>query len=119
MSELANQSCSACQAGAPLLTNAEISTVLEQDIPEWDVLTVDGVQRFIRTFTFKNFAAAMAFANQVGELAEQYNHHPAMIVEWGKVTVQWWTHKIGGIHRNDAIMAAKTDELASPPATAH
>jgi len=53
----------------------------------------------------------MAFANEIAELAEQFNHHPAMTVEWGKVTICWWTHKIGGVHQNDAILAAKTDTL--------
>lgn len=110
MTQLANESCAACQAGVPVLTSAEIS-IVQDDIPDWDVITVDGVQRFVRAFSFKNFAAALTFANRVGELAEQYNHHPAITVEWGKVTVQWWTHKIGGLHRNDAIMAAKTDAL--------
>lgn len=112
MTELANQACTACKAGAPVLTSAEIS-IVQKDIPAWNVTTVDGVQRFIRTFPFKDFVSALAFANQVGELAEQHNHHPAITVEWGKATVQWWTHKIGGLHRNDAIMAAKTDALAS------
>lgn len=110
MTQLASESCEACQAGAHLLTSAEISTV-QKDIPEWYVITVDGIQRLRRTFPFKDFAAALAFANRVGELAEAHNHHPAITVEWGKTTVQWWTHKIGGLHRNDAIMAAKTDAL--------
>lgn len=110
MTQLANQSCEACKAGAPLLTSAEIAAVMH-DIPEWYVITVDGVQRLSRTFTFKNFVTALAFANRVGDLAEEHNHHPAITVEWGKATVQWWTHKIGGLHHNDAVMAAKTDLL--------
>jgi len=47
----------------------------------------------------------------VGEIAEAEDHHPLVVTEWGRVTVQWWTHKIGGLHQNDFIMAAKTDRL--------
>jgi len=56
----------------------------------------------------------MTFTNQVGEIAEAQGHHPAILTEWGKVTVTWWTHKIKGLHRNDFIMAAKTDRLNQP-----
>jgi len=53
----------------------------------------------------------LEFTNKVGELAEKEGHHPALLTEWGRTTVTWWTHKIKGLHRNDFIMAAKTDEL--------
>jgi 4a-hydroxytetrahydrobiopterin dehydratase len=65
----------------------------------------------MRAFKFKNFTEALAFTDQVGEIAEEEGHHPALFTEWGKVTVRWWTHKIGGLHENDFIMAAKTDRL--------
>jgi 4a-hydroxytetrahydrobiopterin dehydratase len=61
-------------------------------------------------FTFGNFAQALDYTNRVGTLAEEAGHHPALLVEWGKVTVSWWTHKIKGLHRNDFIMAARSDE---------
>ena len=64
-----------------------------------------------RAFAFPNFVDALAFTNKVSALAESESHHPALLTEWGKVTVTWWTHKIGGLHRNDFIMAAKTDQL--------
>jgi pterin-4a-carbinolamine dehydratase len=67
-----------------------------------------------RVFKFKNFAQALDFTNKVGDLAEAEDHHPALTTEWGKVTINWWTHKIRGLHRNDFIMAAKTDGLYSP-----
>lgn len=110
MSELAQESCGACRLGAPQLSDSELSE-LRAHIPEWDVITVDGVPRLQRSFTFCNFTDALTFANRIAELAEQYNHHPAITVEWGRTLVQWWTHKIGGLHRNDAVMAAKTDAL--------
>ncbi len=64
-------------------------------------------------FKFKDFVQAGAFTNKIAEIAEQEGHHPAILTEWGKVTVTWWTHKIKGLHRNDFIMAAKTDQVAS------
>jgi 4a-hydroxytetrahydrobiopterin dehydratase len=73
----------------------------------------EGIKRLERTFKFKNFVQALAFTNKVGELAEAEGHHPAILTEWGKVTVTWWTHKIRGLHRNDFVMAAKTDRLYS------
>ena len=60
---------------------------------------------------FKNFEQALQFTNKLGTVAEQQNHHPAILTEWGKVTVSWWTHKIGGLHKNDFIMAARTDAI--------
>ncbi|NOR79778.1 MAG: 4a-hydroxytetrahydrobiopterin dehydratase, partial [Methyloprofundus sp.] len=60
---------------------------------------------------FNNFVDAMAFTQKVSVLAEDENHHPTILTEWGKVTVCWWSHKIKGLHVNDFIMAAKTDQL--------
>ena len=110
MEELTQLKCTACRGGDPTLTDAEIDG-LQPQVPEWRVIEVDGVKRLERVFTFKDFVAALAFTNMVGDLAEEEGHHPAILTEWGKVTVAWWTHKIKGLHRNDFIMAAKTDEL--------
>jgi 4a-hydroxytetrahydrobiopterin dehydratase len=82
-------------------------------VPDWQVVEREGIQRLERVFTFRNFAQALAFTNRVGELAEAEGHHPALLTEWGRVTVTWWTHKIHGLHRNDFIMAPKTDKLYS------
>jgi 4a-hydroxytetrahydrobiopterin dehydratase len=84
---------------------------LRREVPEWAVVERDGVLRLERTFRFPDFAEALRFTNRVGELAEQEGHHPALLTEWGRVTVSWWTHKIRGLHRNDFVMAAKTDRL--------
>jgi 4a-hydroxytetrahydrobiopterin dehydratase len=67
----------------------------------------------VRALSFPDFARALAFTNAVGALAEAENHHPALLTEWGRVTVSWWTHAIGGLHRNDFLMAAKTDQIAA------
>jgi 4a-hydroxytetrahydrobiopterin dehydratase len=64
-------------------------------------------------FRFKNFRQALEFTNKIGDIAEQEGHHPVIVTEWGRVKVSWWTHKIQGLHQNDFIMAAKTDELYS------
>ncbi|MDX1589824.1 MAG: 4a-hydroxytetrahydrobiopterin dehydratase [Oleiphilaceae bacterium] len=108
MSELENQHCEACSADAPRVTREEMEA-LGREVPDWSVIELDGEQQLQRQFQFKNFAQALGFTVKVGEMAEEVNHHPAILTEYGKVTVRWWTHKIGGLHRNDYIMAARTD----------
>jgi 4a-hydroxytetrahydrobiopterin dehydratase len=107
---LARQSCVACRRDAPLASDEEIKELLPQ-IPEWQVVEREGIKRLERVFRFGDFARALEFTNGVGRAAEAEGHHPALLTEWGKVTVTWWTHKIKGLHRNDFIMAAKTDRL--------
>ena len=110
MTELTQEKCVACRADAPKVTDAEIAE-LRPRIPEWELAERDGIPRLERMFRFKNFAEALAFTLRVGELAEGEGHPPAILTEWGRVTVSWWTHKIRGLHRNDFIMAAKTDQV--------
>src|ERR687897_751707 len=110
MGELTEMKCTACRGDEPTLTDAEIAE-LHPQVPEWQVLERQGIKRLERTFRFDNFAQALAFTNKVGEQAEEEGHHPALLTEWGKVTVTWWTHKIKGLHQNDFIMAARTDGL--------
>ena len=110
MSELKHMKCEACQRGAPRVT-AEESRTLHTQVPDWALVERDGIQRLERAFAFPDFGDALAFTNAVGALAEEEGHHPALLTEWGSVTVTWWTHKIRGLHQNDFIMAAKTDQL--------
>ena len=110
MSALTAERCVACRRDAPTVTDAETRELTPQ-IPDWQLIEVDGVQRLRRGFRFRDFADALAFTNRVGAIAEKEGHHPALLTEWGRVTVDWWTHKIRGLHRNDFIMAAKTDAL--------
>jgi 4a-hydroxytetrahydrobiopterin dehydratase len=110
MDHLINKSCTACRAGAPLATPQETVNYLAQ-LPGWQLNVVDGVNQLQKSYAFKNFAQALAFTNQVGAIAEKENHHPAIVTEWGRVTVSWWTHTIKGLHANDFIMAAKTDQI--------
>lgn len=114
MDALTEMKCEVCSAGAPTVTAAEVAE-LEPQIPDWDLVERDGIPRLERVYKFKNFADALAFTNRVGEIAEAEGHHPALTTEWGRVTLAWWTHKIKGLHRNDFIMAAKSDRLYEPP----
>ena len=110
MNDLSKQSCEACRADAPRISDEDLKELMP-DIPEWRVVVVDNVMRLSREFSFKNFQQAIAYSIRVGEIAEAAGHHPAILTEWGKVTVSWWTHKIRGLHKNDLIMAARTDEV--------
>ncbi len=107
---LSEATCEACQAGAPQVSDQELADLMKQ-IPDWTPISVGTVMQLQREYKFKNFKLALAFTNKLGALAEAEFHHPGILTEWGKVTVTWWTHAIGGLHRNDFIMAAKTDEL--------
>ena len=107
---LSRATCVACRRDAPTVTDDEIAT-LAPEIPDWELVEVDSVRRLRRVFSFDDFAQALAFTDAVGAVAEAQGHHPALLTEWGRTTVSWWTHKIKGLHRNDFIMAAKTDEL--------
>jgi 4a-hydroxytetrahydrobiopterin dehydratase len=112
--DLRAERCVACRRDAPRVTEEEIEE-LRPLIPDWTLEEHDGVPRLVRTFRVPNFREALTLTQRVGELAEAEGHHPAILTEWGKVTVSWWTHKIRGLHRNDFIMAAKTDALVDDP----
>ena len=106
MSTLSAERCVACRRDSLRVTEAEI-VELRHEVPR------DRIAQLERVFHFPSFADALAFTNRVGALAEKEGHHPALLTEWGRVTVTWWTHKIRGLHRNDFIMGAKTDALAA------
>jgi len=107
---LQNQHCVACNKDAPMVKDEEIPGLLAQ-IPGWSIVTKNAINRLERVYTFNNFVDALAFTNRVGALAEAQGHHPDLLTEWGRVTVTWWSHKIKGLHNNDFIVAAKTDQL--------
>lgn len=106
---LNQQSCEACRADAPKVSDDELAEFMKQ-IPDWVAVSEDGILKLRREYKFKNFVQALAFTNKVGELAESEGHHPDLLTEWGKTTVTWWSHKIKGLHKNDFIMAARTDQ---------
>jgi 4a-hydroxytetrahydrobiopterin dehydratase len=92
------------------VTDEEIAE-LHPRVSDWELTEDDGIKRLDRTFKVHDFAEAIALADDVGQAAEWEGHHPRLTVEWGRVNVAWWTHKIKGLHRNDFIMAAQTDEI--------
>lgn len=107
--ELAEKKCVPCRGGIPPLA-AEEARKLSAQTPKWTLN--DAVNRLSREVVFKNFKEAMRFVNHVAELAEAEGHHPDFQIHYNKVTLELWTHKIGGLHENDFILAAKVDALA-------
>jgi 4a-hydroxytetrahydrobiopterin dehydratase len=110
MNELAQLHCSAVTANTSPLNERDINQYLTK-LPDWRVYEKDGEPRLEKTFQFMDFNQAVDFTNRAAQLANEEDHHPAILTEWGRVTVTWWTHKIKGLHQNDFIMAAKTDQL--------
>ena len=110
MNNLAAGKCVACRCDEPALTDSEISE-LHPQIAEWQIKEVNDIKRLERVFKLKNFVEAITFTNKIGVIAEEEDHHPLIITEWGRITIQWWTHVVKGLHKNDFIMAAKTDEI--------
>ena len=112
MSTLAQAQCAACRADAPQVSDEELAELI-REIPDWNIETRDGHMELEKVFLFRTFRHALAFTNAVGAIAEEVGHHPALLTEWGKVTVTWWSHEMKGLHRNDFIMAARTDAVAN------
>ncbi len=110
METLVQMKCVACRADSPPATDSDVAAWLPQ-LPDWKIVERDGVRHLERTFPLKNFVKALEFTNRVGELAEEEGHHPDILTQWGRVTIWWSTHKIKNLHRNDFIMAARTDQL--------
>jgi 4a-hydroxytetrahydrobiopterin dehydratase len=109
---LTKMKCVPCRGGEPTVTDLEIKGFHPQ-VSEWEIVERNNIKRLKRVFRFKNFRQALEFTNKIGDMAEKEGHHPVIVTEWGRVKVSWWTHKIKGLHQNDFIMAAKTDELYS------
>lgn len=111
MLELRQARCIPCSGKPSQRPDAEQQELLKQ-LPAWQIIEIEGVARLQRVFHFGNFAQALAFTNRLGELAEATDHHPALLTEWGKVTVSWWTHSCAGLQLNDFILAARCDLLS-------
>jgi 4a-hydroxytetrahydrobiopterin dehydratase len=114
MDTLKNERCTACRPDSLPVTPEEIQE-LQPQVPDWRLVERDSILRLERIFRFSNFAEALSFTNRVGDLAEAEGHHPAILTEWGQVTVTLWTHAIRGLHRNDFVMAAKIDSVVAAP----
>ena len=110
INNLSEGKCEACRIDAPLLLESEIKELLPK-IASWSVIDDEGVKRLMCSFAFVDYEQSVEFTNKIAQLAEEEDHHPEIILEWGKVTVFWWSHKIKGLHMNDFVCAAKTDKL--------
>jgi 4a-hydroxytetrahydrobiopterin dehydratase len=111
VSVLAGQALAHCAKGTAPLSKAEQAGLLDE-LRDWAVISDNGIDKLQKSWLFRDFASAQVFVLQVGGLAQAANHHPAILLEWGRVTVSWWTHTIGGLHHNDFIMAARCNTLS-------
>lgn len=94
-------------------SNSKLDTVSIKNLaPGWQLMEVEGIERLVKEYKFKNFVLAMHFSNEIAELAEMHNHHPMIITEWGKVTLHWWTHTAQGISELDIKLSKLSDQLA-------
>ena len=109
MSDLCDLSCEACSVDAPKVSYGE-QLLLIREISGWSI-NDNPCDMLVKKFNFNDYKSALNFTNAVAELAEVERHHPKLILEWGSVYVSWWTHKINGLHKNDFICAAKTDNI--------
>jgi len=110
MDALIKQQCEICRPGSESITERDQKKYIIE-LPKWSVFSDRSVKKLSREFTFKNFIEALVFINKIGELAELNQHHPEIHLQWGKVVVTWWTHSINGLHKNDFILAAKSDDI--------
>lgn len=109
MDALADRDIVLCRKGTPPLTAAEYAPLLMQ-LPGWDIVKVDGIERLQRTYFFEDPSDATAFSRFLSSIADEADHHPFLVPEQNRLTVIWWTHSIKGLHLNDFIMAARSDE---------
>lgn len=105
--KLREKICVPCAAGTPPLKPQEIEKLLKQLPSGWEV---NEDKKISKTFKFKNYPDTLAFVNRAALIAQEEGHHPDMEVHYGRVVVELWTHKIGGLSENDFILAAKIDQ---------
>jgi 4a-hydroxytetrahydrobiopterin dehydratase len=110
VNDLTSSSCEACRIDAPIVSDDEASLLIKE-IEGWDIIN-DGIKKLKKEFSFSSYSDSVDFSNKVADMADKEDHHPQIILEWGKVTVFWWSHKIKGLHKNDFICAAKTNNIS-------
>lgn len=107
--DLNTQKCVPCEEGAPTLTGEEVKNYI-QNVPQWELY--DNDTKIKREYVFENFVKAVDFINKIAVLAESEGHHPNIyLYDFKKVRIELWTHKIGGLHKNDFILATKIEEI--------
>ena len=107
MIDLSKMKCIPCEGGVPPLEGDKLKEFTDS-LPDWKCIDEKKLEK---KFTFKDFKEAQVFTNKVGDLAEEIGHHPDILLQWGKVTVTIWTHKINGLADADFVFAAKVNEL--------
>jgi 4a-hydroxytetrahydrobiopterin dehydratase len=107
MSDLAAKTCVPCRGGIPPLKGEPLAA-LERQLPQWQVVNQ---HHLTREFKFRDFRQALEFVNRVGAIAEEQGHHPNIMLTWGRVEINVWTHKIDGLTESDFILGAKIDRL--------
>ena len=111
MTDLTKQKCEACTIDAPLVDKKRFTELLK-NLDGWEIIYED-INILSKTYSFDNYEDSVKFATDIAKLAEDEDHHPSILLEWGSVRVQWWSHKIKGLHMNDFICAAKTETPVS------
>ena len=111
MSELADQKCVPCRGAVLALAEEDVKRLLEK-LNGWQA--VDN-KRLSKSFRFADFMGAMQLANRIATLAEEQGHHPDLLVRWGELRIELWTHKIDGLTESDFVLAAKIDRAAAHP----
>jgi 4a-hydroxytetrahydrobiopterin dehydratase len=106
--DLLAQRCTHLPEGTPALAGEALTPFFQAVDSRW---RLDDTRQLVADFAFTNFAEALNFTNQVGQLAEEQDHHPEITLTWGRVTVRIWTHTVGGVSPNDFILAAHIDAL--------
>jgi len=102
---LADRTCVPCEEGAAPLSAARIRPLFA----ELDGWTVVDDHHLEKNFKFRNFVTALDFVNRIGAIAEQESHHPDVMLAWGRVVLQIWTHSVDGLSEADFVLAAKAD----------
>jgi len=108
MTALADRPLETCNKNSSALSDSDIQSLLNE-LKGWKVDSNSDLEQIFKIYTFRDFVTAQVFANVIADLAEQENHHPRICLEWGKVTLSWWTHSVSGLFINDFIMAARCD----------
>jgi len=109
MNTLLEKKCTACELGAPLVPDKDQIELLK-DLDSW-LIDKSDIPKLVKTFKFSNYLKTLNFVNLIAKLAESEDHHPRITFEWSTATIEWWSHKIEGLHMNDFICAAKSDEI--------
>ena len=112
MEELAKRMCIPCQGGVPPLPVDEIFKFKAHLHPDWQLTHQN--TRLCLDLRFENFAIPMQLGHKIGEMADEQWHHPDLLIAWGRLRVEVWTHKIDGLVESDFIFAAKVDDIVRP-----